>query len=207
MTKSLNLIGEEFGRLTVVKRAENDKHGKTRWVCSCDCGNSTVTYGTDLKRGKSKSCGCIQKIHGLSSHKLYNVFTAMKNRCYNPESISYPWYGAQGIDIYKDWLDDYTNFHDWALNTGFNEDLEIDRIDSSKGYYPENCRWVTRREQNINQRARKDNTSGVRGVKWNGARRKWEVNISVNKKQLYIGLFEDFDEAVEARKSAELKYW
>ncbi|MEN2467887.1 AP2 domain-containing protein [Ornithinibacillus sp. JPR2-1] len=207
MTRALDLTGKKFGRLTVIERTSNDKHGKTRWLCECECGNNVISYGSDLNRGKTKSCGCIQKIHGLSKHRLYNIFAMMKDRCYNPENISYPWYGGQGIKIYQLWLDDYTKFHEWALRNGYKDNLEIDRIDSSKDYSPENCRWVTRRVQNLNQRLRKDNTSGIRGVKWNQARRKWEVNISVNKKRIYLGLYEELEDAAEARRKAEEKYW
>lgn len=207
MGRALDLTGREFGKLTVVKRLENNKHGKTVWLCKCKCSGESTPSGSDLTSGKVNSCGCVHKKHGLSKHRTFNIFTAMKDRCYNPKNISYPWYGVKGIKIYQAWLDDFSKFHDWAMKNGYKDNLEIDRVDSSKDYEPSNCRWVTRIIQNQNQRLRKDNTSGVRGVKWNASRNKWEVNISNNKDRIYLGLYESFEEAVQVRKNAEVKYW
>ena len=207
MARPLNLLGKKFGRLTVMKRVENSKHGKSRWLCECECGNKTTPTGSDLSQGKVKSCGCIQREHGLSKHRTYNIFKMMMERCYNPKNISYPWYGGKGIKIHQEWLDDFSTFYKWAMNNGYNDNLEIDRIDPNKDYTPDNCRWVTRTVQNINQRLRKDNTSGVRGVKWNKARKKWEVSISANNKRYYLGLYSDLEEATKVRKNAEEKYW
>lgn len=207
MVKAMNLIGEEFGKLTVVDRDDNDKHGKTRWLCKCECGATATVGGADLKRGRTASCGCLKRTHGLSRHRLYGIFGMMKDRCYNPNNISYPWYGGEGIRIHQEWLDDYESFHNWALQNGYKGNLEIDRIDSDKDYTPNNCRWVDRTIQNRNQRLRKDNKSGVRGVKWNRARKKWEVSISAQGKRHYLGLFESLDKATKIRKEAENKYW
>lgn len=207
MPKAMDLTGEKFGKLTVINREKNSRHGKTQWLCECECGGTAIVGGSDLKSGKSASCGCSKRIHGLSRHRLYGIFGMMKDRCYNPNNISYPWYGGEGIKIYQEWLDDYTKFHEWALKNGYEESLEIDRIDSKKDYSPENCRWVTRLVQTHNQGPMKGSGSGVRGVKWNEARRKWEVTISVKGKRYYLGLFKDLDDAAEVRKKAEEKYW
>lgn len=206
-TKASKLTGKRFGKLTVIQRLENDKHGKTIWLCECDCGESTKSGGSDLIRGKRISCGCLQRTHGLSHHRTHNIFTQMKERCYNPENISYPWYGEQGIGVHQDWLDDYTKFYDWSISNGYADDLEIDRIDPAKNYNPENCRWVDSFTQARNRRPSTRNTSGVVGVKWNKSRRKWEVSISANNERFYLGLYSDLAEASEVRKNAELKYW
>ena len=83
--------------------------------------------------------------HGLSKTRLYSIYTDMKQRCYNPNNQHYPWYGAKGITICDEWLGDngLQNFFDWALNHGYNENLTIDRLESDKGYSPENCQWIT----------------------------------------------------------------
>lgn len=207
MSISLNLQGLTFGRLTVIERIENTKAGKTRWECSCECGNITYAVGSDLKNGKVKSCGCIQKKHGLSKHRLYGIFGMMKERCFNPNNISYPHYGAKGITIYKEWLEDFSSFYNWSINNGYREGLEIDRINSQHSYNPDNCRWVTHSVQSRNQKLRKDNKSGYRGVKWNKTVNKWNVTIDVNKKRIDLGLYNDIKEAAEVRKNAERKYW
>ena len=81
----------------------------------------------------------------LSKTRLYSIYSGMKQRCYNPNNQHYPWYGAKGITICDEWLGDngLQNFFDWALNHGYNENLTIDRLESDKGYSPENCQWVT----------------------------------------------------------------
>lgn len=206
MSKPLDMVGKKFGALTVIERAPNDKHGKTRWLCKCECGNESTPNGADLKSGKSKSCGCSHVTHGLSHHRTHNIFIQMKERCYNPKNVSYPWYGAKGIGICQQWLDSFPDFYRWALENGYEDTLEIDRINSDEDYKPENCRWVTRTVQNVNQKIRVDNTSGYKGVKWNKARKKWEVSISVDNKRHYLGLHETLEKAVEVRKEAEKKY-
>ncbi|WP_373750312.1 hypothetical protein [Jeotgalibaca porci] len=206
MARALDLSGEVYGKLTVIKRVENDKHGKARWLCRCECGNESTPNGADLRSGKSRSCGCSHVTHGLSHHRTHNIFTQMKERCYNPKHISYPWYGEKGVEIHQGWLDDFSSFYNWAISNGYSDALEIDRIDSAGDYTPNNCRWVTRTVQNVNQPNRVDNTSGVKGVKWNKSRKKWEANIDVNKKRHYLGLYDIFEEAVNARKEAEKRY-
>lgn len=76
----------------------------------------------------------------------------MKMRCYNQNNKSYKDYGARGITVCDDWLHSLKAFYDWSMSNGYKKGLTLDRIDNNKGYYPENCRWVTRKTQNINKR-------------------------------------------------------
>ena len=207
MTKPLDLTGNKYGRYTVIERTSNSKFGKTRWVCLCECGNQGIVVGSDLKTGKAKSCGCIQLIHGHSSHRTYNIFTAMKERCYNPKSTSYNWYGGKGIQICDEWLDDFDKFYNWSINNGYKSNFSIDRIDNSNDYCPENCRWIDKKQQQKNQGLRKDNSSGVKGVKFHKSTGKWEVGISVDGKRHYLGVYEDFEEAKKVRMKAEKEFW
>lgn len=93
-------------------------------------------------------------------NKLNNVYWKMKERCYNPKSLSYINYGAVGITMCDEWKNSYNEFKTWAENNGYKEDimpngrnrLTLDRIDNSKGYCPSNCRWVTQKEQQNNKR-------------------------------------------------------
>ncbi len=86
-----------------------------------------------------------------SHTKLYYVWGAMKARCHNPNDKAYPRYGGRGITVCQEWRASYQPFAEWAYAHGYKHGLTIDRTDNDKGYCPENCRWVTMRE-NLNNR-------------------------------------------------------
>jgi len=95
--------------------------------------------------------------HGLSYHPLYRVWADIKTRCLNKHSKSYSYYGEKGIKVCDEWKDDFYNFYLWSINNGYRKGLTIDRIDNKGNYEPQNCRWVTMKEQNNN----KNNTTMV----------------------------------------------
>lgn len=107
-----------------------------------------------------QSCGCIRKEntasmfkkHGCRNSKLYAVYCTMKARCSNPNSDKYKYYGARGISLCKEWLDDFKSFYDWSIANGYKEGMSIDRIDSDGNYEPSNCRWVCITTQANNKR-------------------------------------------------------
>ena len=207
------MIGKVFGRLTVIAEApasDTTKKKRVRYECKCSCGNTYVANGEDLRGGHTKSCGCLNregnpKHHG-AGEKLYGVWKTMKSRCHNPNVAGFKNYGGRGISVCLEWFHDYSAFRDWALSTGYEPGLTIDRIDNDKGYSPENCRWTTRATQSRNQRARKDSNSGVRGVREldYGA---YEAYIFLGNKHISLGVFDSLDEATTVRKHAEEKYW
>lgn len=95
------------------------------------------------------------KKHGLCGTPLYNVWLTMKQRCYNPKDKHYKWYGAKGVGVCEEWRKDVTAFYNWAISNGYRKGLTIDRIDFTKDYSPNNCRFITMRMQQRNKSSNK----------------------------------------------------
>ena len=158
-----DLTGQKFGRLIVIKFVGTDHNQKSLWLCKCQCGKEKIFGGSNLRNGNSKSCGCLrienlikrQTKHSMAlstkRHPLYIVWKGMKARCLNPNEPSYPNYGGRGIAVCDEWLE-FEPFAKWAFENGYDKSLEIDRIDNDKGYSPDNCRWATRSQNQLNKR-------------------------------------------------------
>lgn len=163
MGKAIDLTGERFGRLTVIRKAETGKP-RSWWLCQCDCGNKTVVQSDSLRRGNTCSCGCLRKEnailactkHGFAGRKsrkrLYRTWSGMIQRTTNKKDKYYYNYGGRGIGMCELWRKDFNEFMQWAIQNGYSDELYIDRINNDKGYYPDNCRFVTRKEQQNNLR-------------------------------------------------------
>lgn len=157
--KPLELAGQQFFRLTVVKRARPRADGAVWWECLCSCGNKKEFRGADLKRGFIKSCGCWNrevvikrnKTHGRSHTRLYRIWQAMRDRTGNPRNSRFKYYGERGITVCPDWQE-FEPFAKWADANGYADNLSIDRIDVNGNYEPSNCRWATQAVQVQNRR-------------------------------------------------------
>lgn len=159
MPKPLQIkSGQKFGRL-IIKKELKSKNGRN-FLCKCECGNEKIAKLTDLRRGHVKSCGCLQYesqtssniSHGQSKTRLYGIWNGMKQRCFNKNSKNYEHYGNRGITVCEEWKNSFEHFKQWSLNNGYNENLSLERINNNQGYYPENCKWATVKQQGSNRR-------------------------------------------------------
>lgn len=213
--KRIDISGQVFGRLRVIRYYGTNKNGKALWECLCDCGKTTICIGENLKNGVTRSCGCLRKeiettvnvTHGMSRIRPYKIWVDMKKRCNNPKNKEYPNYGGRGIKVCVEWENDFPTFYKWAISNGYDDSLTIDRKDVNGNYCPENCRWSTLIEQGRNKRLSPKNTTGVSGVTYKKQDKAYVARITVDGKRVYLGEYKTLDEAIKARKEAESKFW
>ncbi len=163
MSRLIDLTGQKFERLIVVKYAGKKQSGAALWLCVCDCGKERVICSYSLRSGNTKSCGCLQKeivsayqmkhghstrTHGIS--KVYGTWRRMIQRCNNFEHPYYVNYGKRGITICERWMD-FENFLE-DMGEPPTQEHSIDRIDNDGNYCKSNCRWATKKEQARNTR-------------------------------------------------------
>jgi hypothetical protein len=167
--KFVDLTGRQFGRLTVLCHVGSSPYGGTLWKCQCSCGNRCVKRDGSLKRGKTKSCGCLRReltsernhrgppalAHGHAAggkcSREYISWRAMIQRCINPKRHDWKNYGGRGIAVCERWLHSFENF---LADMGPRpRGLTLDRYPNNDGNYePENCRWATASQQRANRR-------------------------------------------------------
>ena len=229
-----NLVGKKFNRLIVLEQTKDyiDKKGKhyAQWRCKCDCGKEVITTGNSLKRGNTKSCGCLQEETRIENNKKYKK----KFNTYDLTGKYGVGYTSNNEEFWFD-LEDYEKIKDycWSINSqgyivapNLNSDyrivkmhrlisncpryFDVDHIHGKTSRYDnrkENLRIVTRSQNNMNKGVQSNNVSSVTGVSWHKVSNRWIAYISINKKRINLGSFVDFNDAVRVRKEAEEKYF
>ncbi len=197
--------------LKLIKKNVEVLNGYTKSLYKCSCGKRKVINDNNVKYGKTKSCGCLQKeraslstkTHGMTKTRVHGIWVGMIGRCNVKSNSSYENYGAKGIKVCERWL----NFENFLEDMGQPKKNEtIDRIDNKKGYEPNNCRWATYQEQSFNQNQYRKNSSGFRGVNYSKSRGQYVARIVFNKKNYHLGCSKDLKEAIKLRLAAEIKF-
>ena len=218
------MIGTKFGRLTVLEQAGVNKHRSRLWKCVCDCGSEVVVSTPSLRSGNTKSCGCL--------HKDSMKEAGAKHRAHNLYDLSQPFgigFTSDGRRFFFDKEDypliaKYTwSFNDqgYVISCPYGETVRLHRLvmnapRNTDVHHINQCPEDNRKAnlecvshaRNIQLSKRSTaNTSGFRGVSWDKAKKKWLASIACNGKAYFLGRFEAIEDAVEARRQGELKYF
>lgn len=225
-----DLTGCVFGKLTVLEQGEdyvspNGKERRSRWKCRCSCdGRKVLVEGSDLKRGHTVSCGCaLNDRENRRTKKKYNryiiqddyvVMFTFKDEPFYVDLVDFEkvrkicWHKSPSGYLVGMHEGKCISLHRYITDCpqGMIPD-HIHGINSIHDNRRSNLRIVTPSQNNMNQKLRLDNKSGVRGVRWDKAEQKWRAEISINGKKKHLGRFDDFEEAVRIRKEMEEKYF
>ena len=218
---ALKLEGEIFGRLKVINRLPNNKYKKSMWLCECVCGNRVEVLGSQLKNKNTQSCGCLQIDKASLANKSSNKYDLSGDFGIGYDSKNNEFYfDLEDYDKIKDYcwyLRDkgYVRTHIKSKNKAMHRlilgvddpSYKIDHInhitfDNRKS----NLRVCNTSQNGMNMIVPKDNKSGHKGVRWHKSDLKWEAYIGVNRKYIYLGQFNNYEDAVKVRKEAEIKY-
>lgn len=217
--KNEDMIGKKYGRLTILDVYHVKKGKYNRLFCrvQCDCENKTIKEinKSSIINGYTQSCGCygieraieVNYIHGHGNSRnskrtpTYRCWSAMLQRCNNPNNKDYHHYGGRGITVDKSW-NEFINFlNDMGERPSAKH--SIDRIDVNKGYSKDNCKWSLFERQIVNRRMQKSNTSGVEGVQWNKQNKNYRALITILGKRISLGSYKTIEEATIARRKGE----
>jgi hypothetical protein len=145
-----------------------------------------------------------KEYHGKTNTPEYKTWVGMKHRCINPNSTSYENYGGRGIKVCDRWINSFTLF---LQDLGTKPDgMSLERIGNSGNYEPSNCCWATKTEQNYNRRQSRPSITGYKGVSYYKGKHKYGAYINYNHKLIHLGLFRNKEDAILARKQAEVQY-
>lgn len=211
--------GDDFGFVTLIEIVDYFVQGKDNkkrpiWSCVCSCGEFVTIKSCSLHKTSScPSCKAKRWEDRKSNHvpklktQLRSVYSHMVARCYDENEAGYAGYGGRGISVCARWLgkDGLDNFCEDMGDRP--KGMTLDRIDVNGNYEPSNCRWADGTTQCFNTRQHITNTSGRTGVYWFKRVEKWVAAIFIDKKQVHLGYFTTFEDAVKAREKAELEIY
>jgi len=197
-----DITGQRFGRLVVVGPTENRERRSVVWKCDCDCGQVAMSIATHLRNGKTQSCGCLAREvladrnrkrtkaeeDRRESSTSYWPWRSMRQRCRDPKSKAYRYYGGRGITVCQRWDESFENF---VEDMGPRPSLQhsIDRIDVNGNYEPNNCRWATIGEQSVNRR----NTVRITAFGATKCLTEWSEETGVNRATIRARLRKGWD--------------
>lgn len=220
-----NFIGKTFGRWTILKRVEN-RNKKRCYLCRCSCLNHTekIVYKYNLISGRSKSCGCIQREKLIQRNKTFeNSYIFVDYYCIGKDSNGNSYYiDKEDYEKVKPycWVRNTVGYftsringkrvslHRFVLDLSDKDKCVVDHINRDKAdNRKQNLRLCTESENILNAKLNKNNKSGYKGVTWNKRKNKWDAFITDHYKHIFLGGFENKDDAIEARKHAEEERW
>ena len=228
MGRFIDLTGRRFGRLTVIKRGENEQFANgsfaVRWICQCDCGNTILTRGQALKSGETKSCGCYHsdKVSDLMKreneydiYEDYVVGHTLKGETFVFDIEDYErvkqlcWHiTPKGYVMSRAPWNPKLNMHRYLMGVDADSSIMIDHINHNTTDNRKcNLRLVSCSENRANTQATSRNHTGVVGVSRDKTRNKWKAELTFKGITHHLGRFDSFDDAVAARKAAEEKYF
>lgn len=203
-----DLSGMTFGDWTVEKMAENHKKGHRYYLCHCICGKTKILRGSMLSNGNSRSCGCTTRTPLLGNHKqsksyTYSTWLSMRYRCSKKDYAGYERYGKKGITVCPEWDKSFSSFiKDMGERP---KGMTIDRIDNSLGYFKENCRWASKKEQTLNRGVTKWLTYDGETLCLTDMAKKYKMNSTMLLSRLNKGM--SIIEAIETKNQRKMYFF
>lgn len=206
MPKKLDLTGQKFGRLTVIEEVGRDIHGNTKWRCKCECGGEIIVYAGNLRKGYTKSCGCLRKETKFKVGQKFGRLTIIE-RATNDKHGQTMW--KCKCECGKDTIVNYNALRDGRTKSCgcLNREISSERAKSRVNILLDKLKRDEFKEGTslaaLTKKKSKNNTSGTKGVYWNKRSKKWYAQIDFKGKRYNLGYFTNKQDAINARKKAE----
>lgn len=200
-----SIIGKRFGSLVVKEYSHTGNNSLTFWKCLCDCGKMIVVHRQSLISGDRKTCGRSKKYYtcdnNVNDRILYHRWYSMKSRCNKKKNKKYKYYGARGIAVCNEWLNDFNTFKKWAHDIGWIPDLQVHRVDNNGDYCPENCILIkpdSHTKLHQDQQRTVNPKTGYYNVYYHKKTNTYRVMLLINKDKYEAYRFKTAKDAAEA---------